>query len=165
MYDFEIYTGKGTIADEYGIGMGGATVLRLCETLPKQLNYKCFTDNWFTSTGPHLIKIYNENMGGVDLSEMIAALYSLKIRCRRWYLRLWYFGIEVALSNAWFLYKRYKAQKNDKDVLSSLEFCLAVADALIHAGKIADLQTKKRGRPSLEDCENIPEPVPQRARY
>ena len=256
VYDFEIYTGKGTITDEYGIGMGGASVLRLCETLPKQLNYKCFIDNWFTGlpllielkkygmlatgtirsdrignsdvdsdkvlkkkgrgshsarydsehgicvvkwfdnkkvlvasnyldanpvgsckrwskeqkkeiqvTRPHLIKVYNENMGGVDLGDMIASLYTLKIRCKRWYLRLWYFCIEVALTNAWFLYKRHKAQHNDTKVLSSLEFRLEVSDALIHAGKRADLQIKKRGRPSLEDRENIPEPAPQRARY
>ena len=49
VYDFEIYTGKGTVTNDRGLLVGGEVVLRLVQDIPKGLNYKCFIDNWFTS--------------------------------------------------------------------------------------------------------------------
>ncbi|CAH1958842.1 unnamed protein product [Acanthoscelides obtectus] len=48
IYDFEIYRGKGTVK-ETNLGISGDIVIRLVETLPRNINYKVFTDNWFTS--------------------------------------------------------------------------------------------------------------------
>ncbi|KAJ0000608.1 hypothetical protein NQD34_012450 [Periophthalmus magnuspinnatus] len=178
VYDFEIYTGKGTVTNECGLGVAGEVVLRLVSEVPKGLNYKCYFDDWFTSPElivelkkmgiltvaiinrnhlrgctlksdkelskagcgayevkyemtsgmaivkwydnkavllvssfigpdpvdrcrrwskekkeyvevdrPHIVKVYNNNMGGVDLADMFAALYRIDIRPRRWYLR------------------------------------------------------------------------------
>lgn len=53
VYDFEVYTGKGTVTNERGLGVAGEVVLRLVSEVPKGLNYKCFFDNWFTS--PELV--------------------------------------------------------------------------------------------------------------
>lgn len=53
VYDVEVYTGKGTVTNERGLGVAGEVVLRLVSEVPKGLNYKCFFDNWFTS--PELI--------------------------------------------------------------------------------------------------------------
>ncbi|XP_042610676.1 piggyBac transposable element-derived protein 3-like, partial [Cyprinus carpio] len=214
VYDFEVYTGKGTVTNERGLGVAGEVVLRLVSEVPKGLNYKCFFDNWFTSPElivelkkmgiltvatinrnclrgctlksdkelskagrgayevkyektsgmsivkwydnkavllassfigpepvercrrwskekkeyvevdrPHIVKVYNHNMGGVDLADMFAALYRIDIRPRRWYLRILYYLIDLSLVN----------------------------DPLIKVGKQADLNSRKRGRPSLED--------------
>ena len=49
VYDFEVYTGKGTVVNERGLGVGGEVVVRLLRDIPNGLNYKCFFDNWFTS--------------------------------------------------------------------------------------------------------------------
>lgn len=46
MYDFFLYTGASTATQKC---TGEYVVLRLCETLPKNQNYKLFFDNWFSS--------------------------------------------------------------------------------------------------------------------
>jgi len=50
--DFELYQGAGTgIPDKYKdlcLGLGASIVLRLSETLPKQVNHKMIFDNYFT---------------------------------------------------------------------------------------------------------------------
>uniref|UniRef100_A0AAY5K7E5 PiggyBac transposable element-derived protein domain-containing protein n=1 Tax=Esox lucius TaxID=8010 RepID=A0AAY5K7E5_ESOLU len=241
VYDFEVYTGKGTVTNERGLGVAGEVVLRLVSEVPKGLNYKCFFDNWFTSPElivelkkmgiltvatinrnrlrgctlksdkelskagrgayevkyektsgmsivkwydnklllassfigpepvercrrwskekkeyvevdrPHIVKVYNHNMGGVDLADMFAALYRIDIRPRRWYLRILYYLIDLALVNGWLLYRRHLTQKQEKKYMPLLDFRVQVADALIKVGKQADLNSRKRGRPSLED--------------
>lgn len=241
VYDFEVYTGKGTVTNERGLGVAGEVVLRLVSEVPKGLNYKCFFDNWFTSPElivelkkmgiltvatinrnrlrgctfksdkelskagrgayevnyektsgmsivkwydnkavllassfigpepvercrrwskekkqyvevdrPHIVKVYNHNMGGVDLADMFAALYRIDIRPRRWYLRILYYLIDLSLVNGWLLYRRHLNQKQEKKYMPLLDFRVQVADALIKVGKQADLNSRKRGRPSLE---------------
>jgi hypothetical protein len=49
MHDFEIYQGKGTVTDEHGLGISGDIVIRLTSTLPSQMNFKVYFDNWFSS--------------------------------------------------------------------------------------------------------------------
>ena len=49
IYDFELYTGKGTVGCPDGIGVSSAFVLRLAENISKHKNYKLFYDNWFSS--------------------------------------------------------------------------------------------------------------------
>ena len=47
VYDFEVYTGKGILVNERGLGVGGEVVVRFLRDIPNGLNYKCFFDNWF----------------------------------------------------------------------------------------------------------------------
>ena len=49
VYDFEVYTGKGTVVNERGLGVGGKVMVRLLRDIPNGLNYNCFFDNWFPS--------------------------------------------------------------------------------------------------------------------
>ena len=50
--DFELYQGAGTgIPEKYkklGFGLGASIVLRLSETVPKQINHNIVFDNYFT---------------------------------------------------------------------------------------------------------------------
>ncbi|XP_065583822.1 piggyBac transposable element-derived protein 3-like [Artemia franciscana] len=48
VYDFEMYTGKGSV-DVSDLGVGADFVLRLARGTPKHKNYKLFFDNWFSS--------------------------------------------------------------------------------------------------------------------
>lgn len=57
VYDTEIYVGK-TTAPATGLGISGDIVIRLSENLPKNENYKLYTDNWFTSY--HLLAALKE---------------------------------------------------------------------------------------------------------
>jgi len=50
VYDFEIYTGKGTMTNERRLGIGGEVALRLLmREIPKGMNYKWFFEKCFTS--------------------------------------------------------------------------------------------------------------------
>lgn len=51
VHDFEVYqrkdTGMGN--DHSHLGLGGLVVMRLVEALPRGLNERCYTDNYFSS--------------------------------------------------------------------------------------------------------------------
>ena len=55
---------------------------------------------------PHVIQKYNANMGGIDKSDMLTHLYKSPLRARRWYLHLFGYIVDLAVCNAWLLYKR-----------------------------------------------------------
>ena len=99
---------------------------------------------------PHLIAEYNLSMGGVDLSDMITALYKQDIRSPRWYMRLFYYAVDLSITNAWFLYRRHAKQKGQKNEYDSLHFRDSIAEALTRAGKPVNAATRKRGRPSAD---------------
>lgn len=48
VHDFEVYVGKGEVPTQ-NLGISGDIVVRLAEVIPRNQNYKLFTDNWFTS--------------------------------------------------------------------------------------------------------------------
>lgn len=48
VYNFEVYTGKST-SGSTALGITGDLVIRLCDTLPRDKNFKVFFDNFFTS--------------------------------------------------------------------------------------------------------------------
>lgn len=62
---------------------------------------------------PFVVKGYNRFMGGVDLMDGLIGRYIIKLRSRKWYIRLWYHFIDVAIVNSWLLYKRCKLEKNE----------------------------------------------------
>lgn len=49
VYDFLIYTGKGSVENTNNVGMPSAYVLALAKDVPKHKNYKLYYDNWFSS--------------------------------------------------------------------------------------------------------------------
>lgn len=53
---------------------------------------------------PALIKVYNENMGGVDRSDQNIGLYRTSIRGKKWYFPLICHALDMAVQNAWQLY-------------------------------------------------------------
>lgn len=250
MYDFEVYTGKSTITNKTELGISGDVVLKLCKSLPKNENFKIFTDNWFTSyklisalkengmflTGtvrhnrlpkcefvsdkslkcqgrgsydfrterrenicavkwldnkpiyfassiygidpvqnvlrwsskdkkhvdvsrPNIVTQYVRYMGGVDLSDMLVALYRSKIGTKKYYLRIFYHLLDVCVVNAWLLYKRHCTQEKVPAKKSLLEFKAEIADGMINAGFITN--ERKRGRPSDQISDS---PAPKRKR-
>lgn len=55
---------------------------------------------------PHLIKMYNDNMGGVDRSDQNISLYRVSIRGKKWYIPLLTHCIDMAMQNAWHLHRQ-----------------------------------------------------------
>ncbi|KAB0790775.1 hypothetical protein PPYR_15415 [Photinus pyralis] len=89
---------------------------------------------------PFSVKYYNKNMGGVDLLDQLLALYPLRRRNKRWYIRIFMHFLDVAVINSWILYK--KDGNSDMDLL---EFKGSVGRTLINRG--TRNSENKRGRP------------------
>ena len=58
---------------------------------------------------PRAIELYNSNMGGVDLHDMLVQLHRSPTRSRSWYYPIIGYCIDLAVVNSWFLYKRQLA--------------------------------------------------------
>ncbi|XP_030759385.1 piggyBac transposable element-derived protein 3-like [Sitophilus oryzae] len=84
---------------------------------------------------PCLIKLYNENMGGVDRSDQNIGQYRTTIRGKKWYFPLWTHSVDMAVQNAWHL------QKLDGGTLDQLSFRRSIAMELLETHK----RTTKRG--------------------
>ena len=62
---------------------------------------------------PNMIRSYNQSMRGVDLSDMLIALYRVNIQTRkRWCLKIITHCLNKCNVNAWLLYRRYMQQLN-----------------------------------------------------
>ena len=56
-------------------------------------------------TQPFLIKLYNENMGGVDRMDQTVSKYRIAMRGKKWYFRLISYMLDTSINNAWQLQK------------------------------------------------------------
>ncbi|GBN96878.1 hypothetical protein AVEN_98850-1 [Araneus ventricosus] len=90
---------------------------------------------------PNSVRIYNLHMGGVDLMDSLVAHYRHSQRNKRWYMRIFYHLMNVAVVNACLLWRKDGRETNDL-----LEFKSSIASALIYTG--SSLIPKKKGRPS-----------------
>ena len=55
---------------------------------------------------PAIIGYYNKNMGGVDLNDMMQALYRIDHKSRKWYRRIFFWVLSAILFNSWKQYKK-----------------------------------------------------------
>jgi len=101
---------------------------------------------------PAAVAEYNTNMGGVDLFDMLAAMYRVDHKSRKWYRRIFYWALNVACVNGWVLYRRHCSQLSvlKKDVLDLLGFITRISQCLIMINKHAPPLQRKRGRPLFE---------------
>ena len=89
---------------------------------------------------PDAIVEYNKFMGKIDLLDSLSALYKYRVRTKRWYLKVFYHTVTMALVTSWLWYRRHCVLLNVKHVKLSV-FQARVATALI--------ETKRpMGRPS-----------------
>ena len=49
---------------------------------------------------PTVVQEYNKNMGGVDLSDMLIALYRTTIKIKQWYLKVLFHCVDISKVNA-----------------------------------------------------------------
>lgn len=98
-------------------------------------------------TMPHVVSIYNQYMGGVDMLDSFLAKYRFRMRSRRWYMYLFWHFLSVALVNAWQLYRRDHSLLGfpEKQNISQRRFQADVAGALVLVNT-----ERKRGRPSAD---------------
>ena len=106
---------------------------------------------FITVDQPSIVKEYNKFMGGVDLHDMLVALYRINIRAKRYYLRIIFHLIDMCVVNAWLLYRRHVTLTGETKHMTLMDFRSDVARALLRAGKVIN---RKRGRPSAEPVFN-----------
>ena len=88
----------------------------------------------------------NKSMGGIDLADMLIALYRIKIKTKRWYIKIFWYMADICKLNAWNLHRRHFIQYGGpvNKMESFLSFTFDIANALINAYKLV----VKVGRPS-----------------
>ena len=86
---------------------------------------------------PVIVQVYNANMGGVDLCDMLLSLYRIRQRTNKFYFHVVYYLLGISVTNGWLLYRRHQNQKSlhENDLRS--------------AGKLAPASRRSRERPSL----------------
>jgi len=82
---------------------------------------------------PSIVRSYNKNMGGVDLADMLASLYRIDRKSRKYYTRIVYYLFSVCVNNAWILHKK----NNPSNKLLLRDFILSVSESLINARKLS----------------------------
>lgn len=97
---------------------------------------------------PHLIKLYNENMGGVDRLDENLSLYRTSIRGKKWYFSLFIQCIDMAIQNAWQLHRLCEGN------MDHLAFKRYIAKALLLGNK-KTTATFCKGRPRQNENQLI----------
>lgn len=91
---------------------------------------------------PYIVKMYNTNMGGVDLLDRILSKYAMRNRTKKWTVRVLHHFFDFAVAAAWIEY-RYAAQLNkwpSKDILSYFLFKMDIAENLIYYQREREVQ-------------------------
>lgn len=84
---------------------------------------------------PQTINDYNSFMGGVDTIDQLCANYVPKLKSRRWYLKIFFYLVEIAIINSYLLYKQ-TISKVTKKFLSHLEYRKDIVRSLTAKARI-----------------------------
>ena len=121
------------VASTYSTAESSGTVERWDPKSKRYLQVPC----------PDAVKEYNSAMGGVDLVDMLIALYRAPLKTSRWYIKALVHCADICKVNAWLLYRRYITQLSIQ--LTLVQFTTKVADGLMFCRKPID---RPVGRPS-----------------
>ena len=81
---------------------------------------------------PQSILLYNTFMGGVDCNDQLRQYYSLRLKGRKYYKYIWWFLLDVAVTNAYIMCKNHTSLS----IPSVKEFRVDLAKALISVGNV-----------------------------
>lgn len=99
---------------------------------------------------PSIIKEYAIWEVLISLPSILIGRYKIKIRTKKWYMRVWFHLIGITIVNAWLLYRRVENENDRLLKLSLFDFRTEVAFSLT-----TSVSTPKIGRPSNEEKEQI----------
>lgn len=102
---------------------------------------------------PTIVGDYNSHMGGVDKSDMLKSLYDRDRKAKKWWHRLFFGIIEIAMINSYVCYCEIQ------DKIPLLEYKRRVTQGLLTMSKVP---SKKRGRPRSDGGEINELPLPKK---
>jgi len=108
---------------------------------------------------PAIVKEYNEHMGEVDVFDMLMSLYKVDHKSTEWYIRIFFWALNVAIINGWLLYRQHCQQLQQPICIQQdlVEFTSAISEALIHQNKLPQVVVCKNTS-TLSSSTNL-EPV------
>ena len=93
---------------------------------------------------PLSVKLYNQNMGGVDLADSKRKVYSCSQKSKKWWHRLFYFFLDVGIVNAHIL----ETESAHCASRSQKEFRIDLAKEMM----VQHTSRKRKGRSSVESA-------------
>lgn len=110
---------------------------------------------------PKLVKEYNAHMGGVDLMDSHLGRYRIRIKSRKWYIRIFYHLLDLSIINAWILYRKSLLKRNvpNKEIMNLANFRSDLAETLCKYST-----STPRGRPSTSSILEGPAPKLRRGK-
>ena len=145
-FDFQVYTASNKVAVRlyYNKSVNLVSACVSIEPLHTVRRYDRSSKEKINVKQPNIVHVCNQYMGGIDKLDMICALYKPRLRTRRWYIYIWFHTIQIAVVNAWFLYRRdLKICRPDTQFMQFKCFLAEVAESLIKV-------TSSSGRPSFD---------------
>ena len=126
-----------------------STVSRWCSKEKSKVAVQC----------PNIVLSYNGGLFGVDLADMLISLYRIRVKAKRWYIKIFWHMVDVAKVNSWLLYKRHSKQKGipGNQQLTLLKFTLQFSDFLIAEAKPQE-SPRHPGRPPKRKAADSEEP-------
>lgn len=104
-------------------------------------------------------------MGGIDKINAMNGRYKNKMKTKKWYMRLFYHLMDIAVCSSWFLYSRVAKENGQNKIVGLADFKEELAVSLCKMGMKS---TPKRGQPSGAELEvslaakkrkpNVPKP-------
>ncbi|CAK1593285.1 unnamed protein product [Parnassius mnemosyne] len=109
-------------------------------------------------TCPKLIREYNMHMGGVDLMDSFLGRNRIRMKSRKWYMRIFYHLLDLTVINSWVLYKKVEEKKgNHKKIMTLADFRSELAETLCKYSP-----ANNRGRPSTSAIREDQPPLKMR---
>ena len=92
---------------------------------------------------PSIVRKYNQYMGGVDLLDALISYYRIHLKSRKYYHRLFFHLVDLAVVTSWLLYRRdcNSFGISQTKQIDLLDFRVRLAESLLKTGK--DVQEKK----------------------
>lgn len=115
---------------------------------------------------PNIVKVYNENMGGIDTMDMLISFYRINIRSKKYYLKIIFHLIDLCIANGWLLYRRHCEQLRlpKNEIRSLLQFRTEIGEACLKYVIPKDPAPRPRGRPAANSQSRQKKPLPTTTR-
>ncbi|CAM1298221.1 Uncharacterised protein r2_g777 [Pycnogonum litorale] len=110
---------------------------------------------------PNVIRVYNEEMLGVDLLDRFISYYRINIRTKKWPVRVYFHFIDFAAVNSWVEYRSNatKAGIPKRKQMSLLEFKMYISKSLMAFFSMNSTPIQVR-RPTKRSLEGASPPCP-----
>ena len=102
-------------------------------------------------TKPHMISEYTANMGGVDKADHYCSSYAFIQKSLKWWRKLYFFLLEVAVVNSFILYKIHMESLGQKK-LTHRNFRKALCEQLV-----SDIRVKLSAKRTVVNEHDVPD--------